>query len=150
MFPLLSLLALMVAAPIAAEQQSLDGNRWAQLTIHERIIIRVPRLRAPPPLPIPMPATPIRWVEKHGDKCVPMAGLAGALVPGPGAVDFVLAGGSRVRARLGEDCHALDFYAGFYVKPDPDGMMCAGRDAVRARSGAICPIRAFKRLVPAR
>ena len=146
MLPFLLLLASIVAAPIAAEQQPFDGTQWAQLTIHEHIIIRVPRLRAPPPVP----ATPIRWVEKHGDKCVPMAGLAGALVPGPGAVDFVLTGGQRVRARLGEDCHALDFYAGFYVKPDPDGMMCAGRDAVRARSGAVCPIRAFRRLVPAR
>jgi hypothetical protein len=149
MLPFLSLFALMIAAPIAAEQVSPDGTQWAQLTIRGRIIVRVPRLRADPP-PVPVPATPIRWIEKHGDKCVPMAGLAGALVPGPGAVDFVLAGGSRVRARLGGDCHALDFYAGFYVQPDPDGMMCAGRDAVRARSGAVCAIRTFKRLVPAR
>jgi hypothetical protein len=150
--PLLFLLSVILAAPLAAEAAPERGGvgrvEWAQLSIHERIIIRVPRL-GPPPGPVAPPA-PVRWAEKHGDKCVPMAGLAGALVTDKGSVDFVLLGNRRVRARLDGDCHSLDFYSGFYVRPPADGMMCAGRDAVRTRSGAVCPIRAFRRLVPKR
>jgi hypothetical protein len=143
MLPFLSLLATLVTTPIAAEAAP-DPVLLAQLTIRERVIVRVPRMSA---AAAPLPA-PVRWAEKKGDKCLPMGSLAGALVSGPQAVDFVLIGGQRLRAKLDDDCHALDFYSGFYVRPQPDGMMCAGRDAVRTRSGGVCPIRQFRRLVP--
>lgn len=139
---------LLAAAPPPTPEPGVEG---AQLIIHERIIVRVPRLGPPPPLPgVPPPPLLVAWAEKRGERCVPMSELAGALVPGPGMVDFVLTGNRRVRARLEPDCHALGFDAGFYVRPPLDGMMCAGRDALRTRQGAVCPIRAFRRLVPKR
>ena len=55
-----------------------------------------------------------------------------------------------LRARLGNDCPALGFYSGFYVKANPDKKMCAKRDSIRSRSGRLCAIQSFTSLVPAR
>lgn len=138
--PPLPALLLAIAAPAAADTgQSVE---LAQLTIRERIIIRVPRV-APQPV---RPAPPVTWKEKSGPKCVAAKDLAGALVTQPDAVDLVLAGGQRLRARLEGDCRPLDFYSGFYLKPAADGKVCADRDAIRARSGATCPITKFRSL----
>lgn len=136
----LPLLLIALAAPALAA----SGDPWefAQLTIRQRVIVRVPRMA---PLP---PPKPIRWVEKKGPKCIPAADLAGALVTERDKLDLVLRGGKRVRAQLEDDCHGLDFYRGFYLKPAADGMVCADRDAVRARSGAKCPIDKFRSLEP--
>ena len=114
-----------------------------QMTIHERILIRMPIARGR----AADQATPTAWKEKHGPKCIGIGDLGGALIAGPSAVDLVLAGGKRVRARLDGDCQPLDFYAGFYIKPGMDGRVCADRDSIRVRSGASCPIDSFKRLV---
>lgn len=158
---LLPLLALVAAVPGAAQDSvplpaappspspSPPGEQLAQLSIHERIVIRVPRMRAEPPPP-PAEPPPVRWIEKRGDRCIPAAAIAGALISGPGSVDMVLDDGGRARALLEADCPALDYYLGFYIKPTTDGKVCAGRDAIRSRSGAMCPIRAFRRLVPRR
>jgi hypothetical protein len=133
---------LAVAAPLLASAGEPDQVRYAQLTIHERVITRVPRMIVPVP-------RPVRWREKRGPACVPAAALAGALVNAPDQIDLVLRGGQRLRARLDRGCRALDFYSGFYLRPAPDGAICAERDAVRARSGATCGIRRFRRLVAA-
>ena len=138
-----------LAAPIAAAMPpagDLDGTELAQLRIHERIVIRIPRLR---PGPAPRLA-PIRWKERHGPHCIVAADLAGAMLTGTDAVDLVLTGGRRLRARLDGDCGPLDFYRGFYIKPAADGRVCADRDVIRARSGAACRIDVFRTLEPAR
>ena len=127
-----------------------SGEQW-QMSIHERIVIRIPRMRRalPPPDPAPK-GPPPGWREKRGDRCVPAGDIAGALVPGGGSVDLMMADGRRTRALLEADCPALDYYLGFYIRPTRDGKVCAGRDAIRSRSGAACPIRAFRRLEPRR
>lgn len=146
--PLPPLLLLALAAPAAAVA---DGDmRRAQLTIRERIIIRVPRMTAPPgrtSLPV---TTPMRWKETKGPKCIPAQGMAGAMVTSAKQVDLVLLGGKRVRAKLDGDCKPLDFYGGFYLRPAADGMICADRDAIKVRSGASCGIDEFKTLVARR
>ena len=75
------LLASATALGPAARDTVLDGVQLAQMTIHERIIIRVPRNAAPAPS--------IRWVEKKGPKCVAADQLGGAIV-GTRTVDLVL------------------------------------------------------------
>ena len=91
----------------------------------------------------------MRWIEKKGPQCIAVDQLAGAAVGGD-TVDLMLRGGNRVRARLDGDCPALDFYAGFYLKPSADGLVCAGRDSIRSRSGDSCTISGFKKLVQKR
>jgi hypothetical protein len=110
-----------------------------RLVIRDEVILRVPV--QPRPL-----GPPIDWVEKKAPKCVPVAAIRGALLSGPQQVDFILAGGGRVRAKFDEDCQALDFYGGFYLQPE-DERVCAGRDAVHSRIGGSCTIDKFKQLV---
>lgn len=128
--------------PLASEPLVLT-----QLQIRRRIIIRVPAMPIMP-LAVPLPRRPIIWREKRGPKCVPMNALAGAAVTQSDAVDLYLRGGERLRARLDDDCPALDYYYGFYIAPAPDGQICADRDVIRTRSGGQCPIVKFRRLVP--
>lgn len=134
------------ALALAAGDGRARGVEVAQFTIHERIVIRVPRM---PVAPVPRPQ-PIRWKERHGPKCVMAASMAGALVSAPDQVDLVLVGGKRVRAKLDSDCRPLDYYSGFYVRPAADGMICAKRDPIRVRSGASCGIDRFRVLQPAK
>jgi hypothetical protein len=137
---LVTLLALLAPTAAGRDDSSLDGVSFAQMTIRQRIIVRVPVAR--PALP-----KPIRWKEKKGPKCVAIGSMAGALVSEKSAVDLVMTGGKRIRAKLDGDCRPLDFYSGFYLKPSADGMACAGRDSIRVRSGASCGIDGFKNLV---
>ncbi|WP_174293491.1 hypothetical protein [Sphingomonas bacterium] len=141
--PLIPATLLALVAPVLlAGEVGIDapdgGGQIATMTFHERIIVRVPRLGPPPPQ--------VTWKEKRGPKCIAASDLAGALVSGPGVVDLVLVGNRRVRAKLDNSCEPLDFYSGFYLKPAADGQICAARDSIRARSGALCEIDTFKTL----
>lgn len=131
---------------IAVPMMSHATGAAAQVTtfgFRERVVIRVKRLEVPPP-------KPIEWRETKGERCTALQGIAGAAFNKPGSVDLVFSDGRRLRARFGDDCPAIDFYSGFYIRPTADGQVCAKRDAVRSRSGAQCEIRAFRRLVPRR
>ena len=146
--PLLPSLILMLTLPGAAlpRADEMDGMQLAQLTIRQRIVIRipVPNGRAPS-LPIPRPPRPA--MEEHkGPRCVAIETLAGSGIARTDSVDLALIDGSLLRAKLGDNCPAPDFYAGVYVKPAPDGSLCAKRDVIRARSGRACAISSFKKL----
>ena len=54
---------------------------------------------------------------------------------------------ARIRAKLEDDCPALDFYTGFYLQPE-DERLCARRDAIHSRIGRSCTIERFKLLIP--
>ncbi len=131
-------LLLVLAAPAAAPAAD---TLLAQLVVRQRVIVRVPRMAAPP-----TPPRPVTWKERKGPKCVPTVALAGAIVTARDRIDLVLRGGQRVRARLDDDCRGLDFYSGFYLRPDARGLVCAGRDAIRSRAGARCEIDRFRLL----
>ena len=127
------------------------STRVAQVRIQQHFVIRVPRPDSVRRVSAPTaPLPPIAWVEKDAEKCVKMQSLAGATITRPDSVDLFLSGGKRLRAKLGNECPALDFYAGFYVKPSKDGLVCAKRDVFRSRSGGECRIKAFRTLIPAR
>lgn len=115
---------------------------FAQLTIQQRVIIRVPTQ----PQPV---APPTRWRERDGPECIEAGSLAGAQVSEEG-VDLLLRGGARVRAKLGNECPALNYYSGFYVRPGRDGRICADRDSIRTRAGGSCEIDRFRSLEPRR
>ena len=116
------------------------GQSVTRLIVHDELILRVPV--APRPL-----FPEIDWIEHKGPKCVPVGAIRMALLSGPNQVDFILAGRSRIRAQLDEDCPALDFYNGFYLQPGDD-RLCAKRDAVHSRIGGSCTIERFRQLEP--
>lgn len=134
--PLLMILGTAASAPLTPA----FGEPQGQVSITGRIVIRVEsRVRTVPVAP--------RWIEKSGPKCVVANQLAGAIVNGTDSVDLVMKGGARIRAELDDDCTALGYYGGFYLKTAADGQVCAQRDTIRTRSGDKCAISKFKRLV---
>jgi hypothetical protein len=137
---------LAAAAPLLVSAQTpvWEGAELAQLTIHERLIIRIPRVS-----PARSRAVAPVWREKKGPRCLEMKALTGAAIGGEGEVDLIVEGVSRIRAKLDDACPAMNFYSGFYLKPTKDGKICAGRDMIRARTGASCAIDRFRRLVAA-
>lgn len=141
---LLALAPLLVAADDASP---LAGVEFAQVTIRERVLIRI-RPSRPVVLDRAGRVTQIApvWSERRAQKCVAVHDLAGAAVSRGGDVDLMMIDGGRLRAKLAKDCPALDFYGGFTLKPNADGRICGGRDVLRARSGASCPIAKFRRI----
>lgn len=133
---------MLVLAPNVAEPE-----QWAQVTIQRRVIIRVPmgtrRKGAAPPAP----RQDKEWEEKKGPKCVALRSIQSAAIVAPDAVDLLLADDHRYRAKLERGCRSMGFYSGFYVEPQADRSLCAGRDELQARSGMTCVISSFKRLV---
>ena len=116
------------------------GQSVTRLIIQDEVIVRVPVQ--------PRPLIPeIEWVEKKGPKSVPVGLIRVASLSGQENVDFILAGGSRIRAQFDEDCPALDFYGGFYLQLQDD-RLCARRDAIHSRVGGSCTIERFKQLIP--
>ena len=146
---------LLLAAPPGAEarpgQQMQRGGmvvQYAQMTFQQRIVIRVPRLPDPSAAPASVTLSrPPVWVEKKGPKCVAIPMIAGASVTRNDSVDLVTVDGGVLRARFHDNCPALDFYTGFYMKQTADGRVCANRDALRSRSGGACRIKQFRQLV---
>jgi hypothetical protein len=118
---------------------------YSRVIVREQIVVRIARGPATAAFAA---AAAAEWKERKGPKCVAARALAGAAVTGPDSVDFLLRDGGRVRARLESDCPALDYYYGFYITPNPDGQVCADRDAIRSRVGGECGIDRFRKLRP--
>lgn len=141
---------LWIALAMPAADSPEDGRmqvQYGQVTLQQRIIIRVPRLPNPSRRarndPLGMPV----WKEKKSAKCLPIASIAGAAITRDESVDLITGDGRRYRARFDDSCPAIDFYSGFYLRQTKDGRVCARRDAVRSRSGDECRIKGFKELV---
>jgi hypothetical protein len=136
---LLALLGLIPALLGSAAQSSGDDQVVRRVIVQDEVIFRVPiRPRVSPS---------IEWVEHKGPKCIPANMLAGAVLSGPSSIDFVLRNRQRVRAKMDNDCPALDFYKNFYLQPD-DEYVCAKRETIRSRVGGSCRIEKFRYLVP--
>lgn len=119
---------------------SAQPREVTRVTIEQTTVFRIP-VRPHSTAPF------IQWSEHKGPKCLPTADIAGAMLAGPDSIDFLLRDRQRVRARVDDDCTALDFYDGFYVQPIDD-RLCARRDEIRSRMGASCRIETFRTLVP--
>ena len=132
-----ALLVLVGAAPPPAAPD--QPEQFAQLVVREQIMVRVQQRPAPP-------VAPVQYKEGKGPKCVPARAILGASLQGPDKVDLVLRDRSRVRAKLDSSCPALDYYYGFYIRPNADGMICADRDSIRSRVGGQCGIERFRSL----
>ncbi|HEX8238425.1 MAG TPA: hypothetical protein VF574_01660 [Allosphingosinicella sp.] len=130
-----ALLLLAAAAPAAAPPAR--PIQYGQV-VREQVIIR---FRQTPP-------TRVEWKEGKGPKCIPARAIAGATLVGRSSVDLIMRNRQRVRARLESSCPALDYYYGFYITPNPDGMVCEDRDNIRSRMGGACEIDRFRSLEP--
>lgn len=116
------------------------------IIVHRQVIIRVSPMPAPGNNRIAQRRQNLSWQEERGPRCIPVRAILGAAQIGPESIDLVLRDATRIRARLERRCPAMDYYFGVYVRPNPDGMLCADRDAFRARSGGVCEIERFRLL----
>ena len=125
----------------AGEAAPAEGVRYAQVTVRQQIIVRMP------PRPVqPAGASLLSWREGRGPRCVQARSVIGATALGRNSVDLLLRDNSRVRARLDSSCPGLDFYRGFYVNGTQDGLICSDRDTIRSRMGGQCEIDQFRTL----
>jgi hypothetical protein len=143
-------LLLLLAAPGPTPEPPVDWSRAAEM-VQQHVTIHVPRITVTSSATFILrrPA-PVRMIEKKANDCVKIDKISGFGVSGNDSVDLVLNDGKLLRVKLGDDCRALGFYNGFYVKPTSDKKICAGRDAFRSRSGRSCSVASFKTLTPAR
>ena len=139
---------LFLAAP-GTPSEPLDWARVLGLFQQQHVTVHVPRVTVTTTLVVRSTvAVPMR--EKKADDCIKIDKISGYAVNRPNSIDLLLNDGKLLRVNLGDDCPALGFYSGFYVKPTKDKKICAGRDAFRSRSGRSCSIQAFRSLVPAK
>ncbi len=129
----ISLLPILFALGFAAPGEE---ARVRSIVVEDHLIIRVP-VRPPP--------ARFEWVERKGPKCIASGAIRGAFLSANDHVDFLLSGRRVVRAKLDEDCPALDFYEGFYLNSE-DERICARRDFIRSRMGGRCRIEGFRAL----
>ena len=130
--------ALLLAAGASSPAPAQQAPRQGGIVVREQVVIRVQTQRAAP--------APVQWKEGKGPKCVPARAILGASLLSQNSVDLILRDRKRVRARLERSCPALDYYYGFYITPNADGMICADRDTIRSRMGGQCEIETFKAL----
>ena len=137
---------LLTAATSVVPSQAMereDTVEMAQMTIRQTVVIRTYTPPAPPP-------RPIQLKEVKGPKCVAMSQLAGWTITQSDSLDLFLRTGVRLRVQLDDECPALDYYQGLYLRPTADGQVCSRRDSIRTRAGGECGIEKFRALVPKR
>lgn len=86
------------------------------------------------------------FVERNFGKCVSVAEIRGAADRG-GRLMLFLSDRRVLIANLERSCSARDFYRGFSVEKNGDGMMCAGRDRLMSRAGAKCQLKGLREVV---
>lgn len=116
------------------EASAFQFERRAFQSEVKRVPARPPSFRAEEPEPR---STRSRRARRA---CLPVDNIVGAVVMSERMVELTLRGGERWQMRFAEACPALSYYQGFYYRRTTAGNLCAGRDAVIARSGGECPI----------
>lgn len=138
-------LLLFLAAP-GVPTEPPEWERARELFQQQHITVHVPRVTMTATIVVRSAAP--SYKEKRADDCVKINKIAGYAVNRANSIDLLLNDGKLLRVNLGDDCPALGFYSGFYVKPTKDEKICAGRDSFRSRSGRSCSIDKFRSLVP--
>lgn len=134
------------AAPVEAPAPAFDDIQF-QVQVRQRVMIRITplsRVSPPPPVAPRSEAPRRRVVDDEPRQCIPLADVAGVKL-GQGRTLHLYMRDRRVISTLLErSCQVSSFYSGFYVERPADGMLCAGREALHARSGADCQLSAFR------
>ncbi|OGS56750.1 MAG: hypothetical protein A3J40_07045 [Erythrobacter sp. RIFCSPHIGHO2_12_FULL_63_10] len=122
-----------------------------QVRIEQRVVLRIsPRsasarqnLLAELPRQLPVQ----EYEERKIGKCLPVKSIV-AVQTGSGNQLLLFTRDQRIiSARLEKACRARDFYSGFYVEQNKDGMLCVERDKLQSRAGANCEISRIRQLV---
>ena len=134
----------------AAIVDPLDDS-WHQVRIEQHWSIRI--TPGAPVLPPDMldelqqPQRPQHYEERPMGKCVAIGAIA-AVQSGEGnRLLFFMRDQHIISAALEKACRAHDFYSGFYIARNGDGLLCTDRDKLQSRTGANCKIKRLKVLI---
>jgi hypothetical protein len=145
-------LAREAAAPQAQQNSPKDPEVARQVRIEQRVTIRIaPRGPAVPADFDSLPSNGVspRFTEKKMGKCIPVSGIVGVQYRDANRLVLYLRDRRMVSVTLEKSCRARDFYSGFYVARNDDGMLCVERDQILSRSGANCELSAMRQLIEA-
>lgn len=138
-----------------AQRELREGEPAQQVRIEQRVIIRVspgttrgPAIDSRHGMVSPFPSAPRapRTVERRTGQCLPVGAIAGVQPDGSRLLLF-LRDQRILSATLQKGCNPRDYYSGFLVERTADGMVCAGRDKLLARSGANCSVGKLSQIV---
>lgn len=90
---------------------------------------------------------PTNFVERKFGKCVAISSIAGVQPTQDNRLMLYLRDQRIISANLEKACSARDFYSGFYVEQNADGMLCVDRDKLHSRTGANCEVARMRQLV---
>lgn len=125
-----------------------------QVRIEQRVTIRISPRAAPMPM-MPSALADLdgggrgepRFVERKIGKCLALNGIAGVQAGPRNKLMLMLRDGRVVSATLDKACQGRDYYSGFLVAKNADGMLCTGRDELLSRSGSNCKVSGFRQIV---
>ncbi len=152
------------AGPIAAAKQvggsfagwmSLEAIEQAaindQIRIERRLTVRiapgVPMVNQSALADLPTAELSANMSEKKIGKCLSIAGIAGVQPTRDNRLMLFMRDQRIISASLEKACSARDFYSGFYVERNSDGMLCVDRDKLLSRTGANCEVERLRELV---
>jgi hypothetical protein len=95
----------------------------------------------------PQGETSTRFQERPMKRCVQVANIAGVQSGPQNRLILFMRDRNMVSAVLEKACSVRDFYSGFYVERNEDGLLCSGRDTLQSRTGAACGVRRLAHLV---
>ena len=96
----------------------------------------------------PRDGAPQRFEPRRIGRCLAI-GAIGAVQGGEGnRLLLFMRDQHIIVAALERACQAADFYSGFYVARNADGLLCVDRDRLQSRSGANCKVKALRVLAP--
>lgn len=130
--------------------QSFRVPAQEQVRIEQRLTIRIaPRPPAMPDFLDELPANGFapRVVERKMGRCLPISAIAGVQASGDNKLILFMRDRRIVSATLEKACRARDFYSGFYVDRNSDGLLCVERDELQSRSGSNCQLKGMKQLI---
>lgn len=122
-----------------------------QIRIERRITIRIspaaPAGARSLVADLPRNTLSTNFVERKFGKCVPISSISGVQPTRDNRLMLYLRDQRIISATLEKTCIARDFYSGFYVEKNGDGMLCTGRDKLHSRTGANCEVDRMRQLV---
>lgn len=137
--------------PFRDFQHSYQPDVRHQVHIEQRVIIRI----APGPPPtreemrahIPRAERGPRFKEKKLKGCVAIDDIAGSEPSENNRLLLFMRDHRVLSAALERACDPDDFYLGFYIERNADGMLCSKRDKLQARTGVTCQVAQLSRVV---
>lgn len=137
--------------PFRQFQDSYRPDVRNQVHIEQRVIIRIspgpPTVREERPGRFPRHDRRARYKEKKFKGCIPIEDISGSEPSEDSRLLLFMRDHRVLSAALDRACDPDDFYLGFYIERNADGMLCSKRDKLQARTGATCEVARLSQLV---